>query len=197
MSSDGSIRPSIAIDTKPRMPIDEYVMRIVRPTAIWPRIFPVNSSSGDTADKITSIVRLDFSSIVVVRRYCPLLMTEIISRMVNPIGNSPAKSARVADSPVAVTVTDGGRATLVSASMRCRSSPAARTRASTMASAAAFLSLVLNAVVEVPPHEQVVVAEHTCVIRHGGVGMNDQHGKLARCGVARQPLLLLTERAHW
>ena len=51
------------------MPIDEYVTRIVRPTASCPRIFPVSSSSGDTADKITSIVLLDFSSIVVVNRY--------------------------------------------------------------------------------------------------------------------------------
>ncbi len=33
-SSDGSIRSNIAIDTRLRMPIEEYVTRIVRPTAI-------------------------------------------------------------------------------------------------------------------------------------------------------------------
>ena len=111
------MRPNIAIDTSPRMPIDAYVMRIVRPTAIWPRIFPVNSSNGDTADKITSIVRLDFSSMVVVRRYCPLLITEIINSMVNPIGSRPAKPGLVADSPSAVTVTEPGRGTFINASI--------------------------------------------------------------------------------
>ena len=180
MSSDGSIRPSIAIDTRPRMPIDEYVTRIVRPTAIWPRIFPVNSSSGDTADKITSIVRLDFSSIVVVSRYCPLLMTEIISRMVNPIGNSPAKSGSRRG------LSCGGdrhRRRARHFGERVDALPIQSRRAHSRIDdgfGRRIPELVLNAVVEVPPHEQVVVAEHTCVIRHGGVGMNDQHGKLAR-----------------
>ena len=176
------------------MPIDEYVTRIVRPTAIWPRIFPVSSSSGDTADKITSIVRLDFSSIVVVNRYCPLLITEIISRMVNPIGNSPAKSARVADSPVGG---DGHRRRARHFGERVDALPIQSRRAHARIDdrfGRRISNLVLNAVVEVPPHEQVVGAEDAFVVRR----RRRWDGRRARQAGAvaaslREPLLLLVQ----
>ena len=52
------------------------------PTPICPMILPVISSNGETAESNTSTTRFDFSSTVVVRRYCPPVI-EAIKRSIN------------------------------------------------------------------------------------------------------------------
>ncbi len=108
---------------------------------------------------MTSIVRLDFSSIVVVSRYCPLLITEIIRRSAKPIGSTPLNAFDVGDSPVSVTVIAGPRSTVVSASIRWRSRPAACHSRIDDSLFRGGANLVLNPVVEIGADEQVVVAE--------------------------------------
>ena len=61
------------------------------------------SCIGETAERITSMVLLDFSSMVVVIKYCPLLITEISRRMANAAGTKRVKAD--APSPCSVSVT--------------------------------------------------------------------------------------------
>jgi len=73
---------------------------------------------------------------VVVSKYCPLLITDTINKSANPIGSMLLNAFDVGDSPLSVTVIDGPRSTVVSASICCRFKPAAFTRALTIASLA-------------------------------------------------------------
>ena len=116
--------------------------------------------------------------------------------MVNPIGSSPAKSGLVADSPVGG---DGDRRRARHFHERVDPLPIQSRRAHSRVDDrfdSGVSNLVLNPVVEVPPHEQIVGAEHPVAIGDDGVGMDDEHGELAVCGVAREPLLLLDERGQ-
>ena len=49
---------------------------------------PAISFMGDTADSSSSTTRLDFSSMVVVMRYWPLVRVDIMSRIMKAIGSS-------------------------------------------------------------------------------------------------------------
>ena len=118
-------------------------------------------------------------------------MTEIISSSANPIGSSWPKSGLVADSPLAVTVIDAGRATVVSASIRFRSRPVGAHAGVDDGLGRAIANLVLNADVEVPPDEQIVRAQLALGIRRDGIRVNDQHAEPSNTVVSRELLLRL------
>ncbi len=104
------------------------------PTAICPRILPVISSIADTAESSTSTTRFDFSSTVDVSRYCPLVITDMNSSIMNAIGIIMFMTTFVARSPSAVTVRDCGRGTDVRLLIRTGSRPDPCSRAATIAS---------------------------------------------------------------
>ena len=101
---------------------------------MWPSSLPAMSCIGETADRSTSITRLDFSSIVVVSRPWPLPMTPMNSRNMKATGSTNSSPPTVPCSALSDTVTERTRAKVVRSFTSARSRPRALSRAPMIAS---------------------------------------------------------------